>query len=111
MSGPVEGCVLAEEEALPVALPEGLPDAEPEAEPDAVSAGGFVAEPEGVVADALAPGAVVPGTAARAAHSLSITESEETILLASSRLVAVIEDCTLDCSEVGSPATVTVAEL
>ena len=49
--------------------------------------------------------------AAKAAQSLSITESVETMLRASLRLVAVIEVRTWLCSEDGRPATVTASEL
>lgn len=96
--------------AVPVpvlpARPEAVPEGVLEALPDAVSVGFAVS-----VGGVLGLVAVVLGTAARAAHSLSITEREETMLFASSRLVAVIEDWTFACSEVGSPETVTVPEL
>ena len=97
----LEVCAPAVAEAVPLALPE--------ADPEAVFAG-FVAVSEGT-GGVLGLVAVVLGTAARAAHSLSITEREETMLFASLRLVAVIEDWTLACSEVGRPDTVTVAEV
>ena len=95
-----EGWALEEAEALPEALSDALA-----VELAVVLAVGEVGVALGVLL------VLVTGAAARAAHSVSRTESVETMVRASPRLVAVIESFTRDCSLVGSPATVTVAEL
>ena len=94
---------LAEERGLDLAV--GLEEALPvvRAVPLAVAGAEALGALLGVVE--------VTGAASRAAHSVSWVERLETMFCASLRLVAVIEESTLDCCGIGSPATVTGSEL